>query len=188
MRKLAADSIKGTIAVAGKYSKSKIVALKNDANINLKNARGQIVSKHGVLSLFKGQFWILTVTQITISNFVPILLSILICGIILGSWLFGIASVVYLVFFLKSVVCILINLILTIGNTIWFSFNALAQLIVTAFLDIINGFANLITAPIYSALEFLWGVFGIPDAPHYKPLGEGIWMIKNLKLFQLLKI
>ena len=144
----------GAIAAVGAANTvSKIGA--SPANNIISSAKSQMISKHGVKSFFLPQYWYLSLLKLSLSQ--PILIGCvcLIAAVVLGAWFFGEISIYYGLFFLKSCICVVVNLFLTLGNAIYFGFHAITQVMQLAFFDLINNIFNLILAPVVNAINQL---------------------------------
>ena len=181
MRKLAADSkIKTDWNTykrwAGKgisYPKNKTIQIKNQANENLKNARGQIVQKYGISSIVRPRYWLLLLTSAFLSKPGMSLIVFIFIGTILGSWLFGIASLLYAIYFLECIVALIINTVITIGNAVWFAVHGMTHLIMTAILDIVNGIAYYFVGPLVDGINGIAQFFNLGSPVSFDPIGSG---------------
>ena len=143
------------------------------AKSNISIAREKFVSSHGISSIVRPQFWILLITQFTLSNIVPILITALIFGIFLMGYLFGIISVCYSLYFLKCLLAIIANLFLTILNAIWFAFHALTTALQMAFTTILNTVEYYFLSPIINAVRFIAGILHIETNLVFVGIGQG---------------
>ena len=169
MRKLA-----GAIAALGAANQaSKISAA--PANMVIAGAKSQMVSKYGIGAYVRPRMWYLSLLKLTLSQ--PLLIGIiaLIAIISLFTYFFGWISLWYSLFYTKAVLCVLVNVILTIGNAIYFGIHALINLLIVAFQDIINGVVNFFLTPIANAINQI-GVFLtlVPEGEYFVgPPGSG---------------
>lgn len=143
------------------------------AGQNLKAARGLVVQKYGVGSIFRFRFWALYFTQLVLSKPVPVLITIIIAGIAMMCIFFGVISAAYVVYNLKSIPCVTANFFLTIGNAIWFAFNAISNLLLNGFVQIINGMEYYFLKPLIDAINFIANFLTSGDIVEFKPVVEG---------------
>lgn len=136
-------------------TKSEIAMLQEKANSNLKIARGMYVSKYGIGSIVRPKFWLMTIPNVTLSNPVPIIIAFIVGGIALMAVLYGVISAAYSLYFLKAMPCIIANVLLTIGNAIWFGFHGLSQLMLNGFTQVINSMFYWFVGPIINAVNVI---------------------------------
>lgn len=167
----------GAIALAAKTKSKKIATnslsiVEKKAYSNLSNARGLFIQKHGIGSIFRPKFWVLTVSRITLSQPYFFICATLIFCVILMAWFFGLISLLYYLFYLKSIPCVIINVVITTANAIWFAFNGVTQLIMNGFITLLNSIAFYFIHPIITVINALpfvgdisWSSIAIPSAP-----------------------
>jgi hypothetical protein len=124
------------------------------ANANF--ASNLIAQQDGVLAIFKPLFWSLKLVPFMTSAIVPIIVVVITTLVMMMVLMCGWVSFAFLLYFLKSLPCIVINVFMTIGNAIFFSFFAVMTLIQKGFQDILNSVFYFFLQPILDPLNNLW--------------------------------
>ena len=119
------------------------------------SAQSQIKQKYGMTAYIRPRMWYLSLLKLSLSRPFLIILFALIVGIVLGTWFFGFISLYYGLFFIKSVVAIIANTILTVGNAVYFALHAFTEILLTAFYDIINNIFEIFLTPIINGVNRL---------------------------------
>jgi len=168
----------GAIAAIGAADTATKITVQPANNV-IAGAKSQLVQKYGVGAYIRPRMWYLTLLKLSLSQPLLILVVGLIAVIALFTYFFGWISLWYALFYVKAVLCVLFNGILTVLNAIYFAIHGITQLILTGFLDIINGIANFFIVPLANAINKI-GVFLtlVPEGGYFiGPPGSGASII-----------
>jgi len=94
--------------------------------------------------------WLL---QLSLSQPLLILLMIVVAINCLFIYCFGWISLWYSLYYVKAVICVILNLSTTIANAIHFGIHALTRMLILAFQDLINNIMNVFLTPILNAIN-----------------------------------
>ena len=170
MRKLAAG---GTIAALGAANKaSKIAAM--PANNVIAGAKSQMVAKYGIGAYVRPKMWYLSLLKASFSQ--PLLIGIIIVVAICGLWiyLFGWISLWYALYMLKAELAVVLNVILSVANAIWFAFHGFTRILLFGFFDVINAIAHFFIQPVAQGIVNVIGYLGMNLTVNISSLGEGL--------------
>jgi hypothetical protein len=117
----------------GKVAKGNKIASKKMAA-----AAKLLVKKDGLLAVFKPLYWSLMINAKIMAYPQPILITSVIFGSVLMIWYFGMMSGYYGLFALKALVGTIINVFLTLGNSIVYAINGIYTILLTGIVTIIN--------------------------------------------------
>lgn len=142
----------------GKYSKANKLALsatRKMAIANLNAAAEIKVNEKGLFAVFQPIFWGCKIGAWAMSAWQPVLIAGLIFGIFMATWLYGMVSAYYGLFFLKSIPAVVANVFLTLANAIWFAVNGLYNLMLLGIITLINGIFFYFLEPLYGMINWL---------------------------------
>jgi hypothetical protein len=138
-----------------KYSKKALGFAKTQAISNLNQASEIQVNEHGPFAVFKPLFWSCKVAALAMQNWYPLAIVSIIFGVLFMSWLYGMISAYYYLFFIKSLPAVAANVILTIGNAFWFAIHGIYQLILLGMVTLMNAVFNYFLEPIFDIINWL---------------------------------